>query len=179
MSAAGESGALTSPLPPTTRLVVFVYAAAAVALLPWSVLLATRLPTRHLSAHWDIAWSGFDVALAATLAWVAVSAWRRSFWLEGAASAAAALLLCDVWFDLLTAATGRELAIAAVEAALVELPLALVCVQIARRAERNWLERVGASVYGPAKGRRQALERQSEQGEIACASAGSASPPSC
>ena len=161
------------------RLVTALYAAAAIALLPWSVLLATRLPARHLSAHWDIAWSGFDIALAATLASVAVSAWRHSPWLEGAASAAAALLLCDVWFDLLTAATSRELVVAAVEAALVELPMALVCVQIARRAERHWLERVGVSGHRPAGGRVQTLDRQSEQGEIACASAGSASPPSC
>ncbi|MBX5473937.1 MAG: MerR family transcriptional regulator [Thermoleophilia bacterium] len=71
------------------------------------------------------------------------------------------------------------LAIVAVEAALVELPLALACLQIARRAERHRLERVGASAQRPARGRRQALERQSEQGGIACVSAGSASPPSC
>jgi len=167
------------PLLLSRRLVVAMYATAAVLLLPWSVLLATRLPARHLSAHWDIAWGGFDVALAATLASVAVSTWRRSSWLEGAASAGAALLLCDVWFDLLTAATGRELTIAAVTAALVELPLALVCLQIARRARRYWLERAGAVEYLAARGRRQAFERQSEQGEVACASAGAAGPPSC
>lgn len=132
-------------------LVIGLYASAAVVLLPWSVLLATRLPARHLSAHWDLAWGGFDVALAATLASVALSAWRRSPWLEGAASAAAALLACDAWFDLLTAATGRELAVAAVEAALVELPMAVLCLRIARRAERSWLLRAG-SVPGPERG---------------------------
>jgi hypothetical protein len=72
--------------------VVWVFAMAALVLLPWSVLLATRLPSRHLSTHWDLAWSGFDVALAATLAAVAVCALRHSPWLEGAASAAAASL---------------------------------------------------------------------------------------
>lgn len=115
-----------------------MFAMAALVLLPWSVLLATRLPSRHLSTHWDLAWSGFDVALAATLAAVAVCALRHSPWLEGAASAAAALLICDAWFDLLTAATGKELFIAALEAALVELPMALLCLAIARRAERAW-----------------------------------------
>jgi hypothetical protein len=122
----------------TRSAVVWLFAAAALLLLPWSVLLATRLPSRHLSAHWDLAWSGFDVALAGTLAAVALCAWRGSPWLEGAASAAAALLICDAWFDLLTAATGKELVIAALEAALVEVPMALLCLLIARRAEQAW-----------------------------------------
>ena len=116
-----------------------IYAAAAVALLPWSILLAVWLPARHLSAHWDIAWSGFDVALAGTLVAVAVTAWRRSMWLEGAATAAATLLCCDAWFDLLTAATTRELVFAAVEAAFVELPLAFLCLWVARRSNAYWL----------------------------------------
>jgi hypothetical protein len=121
------------------RLVIGIYVAAALVLLPWSVLLATHLPARHLSAHWDVAWSGFDVALAATLSAVAVTAWRRSPWLEGAATAAAALLACDAWFDLLTAATVRELVVAALEAGLVELPLAILCLWVARRANAYWL----------------------------------------
>jgi hypothetical protein len=160
------------------RLVTALYAAAAILLLPWSVLLATRLPARHLSAHWDIAWTGFDIALAATLAAVAVSAWRRSPWLEGAASAAAALLLCDAWFDLLTAATGRELALAAVEAALVELPMAVLCLRLARRAERAWLAAAAAGA-GFERQHLAAAVPHPEQGAIACAPAGSASRPTC
>jgi predicted branched-subunit amino acid permease len=104
---------------------------------PWVVLLVIVLPTKHESAHWDIAWAGFDVVLAVLLLAVALTAWRRSPWLESAASAAAALLFVDAWFDVLTASSGTELSIAVVEALLVELPLALLCLLLARDGERR------------------------------------------
>jgi hypothetical protein len=52
----------------------------------------------------------FDIVLALLRVGVAVSAWRRSPWLEGAATAAATLLLVDAWFDVLTASSRSELA---------------------------------------------------------------------
>ena len=78
----------------------------------------------------------FRRRLALLLLGVAVSAWRRSPWLEGVATAAAALLVVDAWFDILTSSTHVELAIAIGEAVLVELPLAVLCVLLARDAER-------------------------------------------
>jgi hypothetical protein len=113
-----------------------VFAVAALVLVPWIVFLVRSLPSTHAAAHWDIAWAGFDVALALLLFAVAVAAWRRSPWLEGAATAAAALLLVDAWFDILTSSTHVELAVAIGEAVLVELPLALLCLLLARDAER-------------------------------------------
>jgi hypothetical protein len=68
---------------------------------------------------------------------VAAAAWRRSPWLEGAATAAATLLLVDAWFDVLTASSRSELAIAIVEAAVVELPIAVLCLLLARSVERR------------------------------------------
>ena len=111
---------------------------AAIVLVPWIILLVQALPSAHRVAHWDLAWGGFDVGLALLLLSVAVAAWRRSPWLEGAATATAALLLADAWFDTLTASTGAELALAIVEAVLVELPLALLCLLVARDAERTF-----------------------------------------
>jgi len=116
--------------------VVPLLAAAAIFLVPWVVLLVFALPSTHQSKHWDIAWGGFDVMLAAILLAVAVTAWRRSPWLESAAAAAATMLFVDAWFDVLTASTRSELVIAIVEAAVIELPLAVLCVVIARGAER-------------------------------------------
>jgi hypothetical protein len=107
---------------------------AAIALVPWTILLARMLPSAHRAAHWNIAWVGFDAALAGVLLGVAVAARRRSPWLEGAATAAAALLFVDAWFDVLTASSTQELVVAAVEAVLVEVPLAILCLVIARRA---------------------------------------------
>src|SRR5438445_13222623 len=89
--------------------VVPLFGVAAVLLVPWIVLLVYLLPSAQQVSHWDIAWSGFDVILALVLAAVALAAWRRSFWLEGAATAAATLLFVDAWFAALTASTLRVL----------------------------------------------------------------------
>jgi hypothetical protein len=114
-----------------------VFALAALVLVPWIIFLVRMLPSDHRSAHWDIAWGGFDIALALLLLSVAVAAWRRSPWLEGAATAAATLLFVDAWFDILTASTRPELIVASAEASLVELPLAALCFLVARSAERR------------------------------------------
>src|SRR6059036_3492186 len=130
-------GALTEPAgwrPP--RWVVPLFGLAALLLVPWVVLLVFALPSEHRAAHWDIAWAGFDVALALLLLMVAVAARRRSPWLEGAATATATLLVVDAWFDVLTSSTRAELVLAVLEAALVELPLAALCLLLARDAER-------------------------------------------
>lgn len=118
------------------RWVAPVFAVAAVCLLPWIVLLVRVLPATQRAAHWDVAWAGFDAGMALVLLGVAAAAWRRSPWLEGAAAAAATLLVVDAWFDVLTSPTRGELVLALAEAMLVELPLAALCALIARDAER-------------------------------------------
>jgi hypothetical protein len=118
------------------RWVVPLFALAGIVLVPWILIVIRSLPSTHAAAHWDIAWAGFDLALALLLLGVAVAAWRRSPWLEGAASAAAALLAVDAWFDVLTSSSHVELAVAIGEAALVELPLAVLLVLLVRDAER-------------------------------------------
>jgi len=118
------------------RWVVPLFALSGIVLVPWIVFLVRSLPSTHAAAHWDIAWGGFDVGLALLLLGVAIAAWRRSPWLEGAATAGAALLVVDAWFDILTSSTHVELGVAIGEAALMELPLAVLCLVIARDAER-------------------------------------------
>ncbi len=100
LSAATDAEAASPWHPP--RWVVPLFGLAALLLVPWVVLLVAALPSAHRAAHWDIAWAGFDVWLALLLLTVAVAAWRRSPWLEGAATATATLLFVDAWFDLLT-----------------------------------------------------------------------------
>lgn len=118
------------------RWVVPLFSLAAIVLVPWILFLVRSLPSTHAAAHWDIAWAGFDLGLALLLLGVAVAAWRRSPWLEGAATAAAALLAVDAWFDVLTSSSNVERLVAIGEAVLVELPLAVVLVLLARDAER-------------------------------------------
>src|SRR5919201_2296924 len=130
--------------------VVPLFALASALLVPWVVLLVVDLPSTHRSVHWDIAWAGFDVMLVLLLLAVTVSAWRRSPWLEGAATEASTLLFIDCWFDVLTSSTQTELVVALVEAVFVELPLALVCLLLARAAERH-LARDGARASTPPR----------------------------
>lgn len=134
---------------PTPRWVAPLFAFLGVCLVPWTVWIAYELPQRHLARHWDVAWGGFDVMLALLLFAVALAAWRRSPWLEGAATATATLLFVDAWFDVLTSSTRTELVVAVLEAALVELPLAVFCLLLARRAERQ-VQR-GATATRPAE----------------------------
>ena len=47
----------------------------AVALVPWTLYLTFTLPSRHVTFHYDLAWVGFDVALAASFA---ATAWAAS-----------------------------------------------------------------------------------------------------
>jgi hypothetical protein len=118
------------------RWVIPLFSLAGLVLVPWILFLIRSLPSTHAAAHWDIAWAGFDLALAFLLLGVAVAAWRRSPWLEGAATAAAALLAADAWFDVLTSSTSVERLVAIAEAGLVELPLVLLLLLLARDAER-------------------------------------------
>jgi hypothetical protein len=116
------------------------FALVALALLPWSLWLSIWLPSEHRAAHWDIAWAGFDLALAAMLGLTALGLYRRALWLPAAAAAAATLLVCDAWFDILTSRSDEGVWLAAAMAAFGEIPLAVLCILIAVRAERT-LER--------------------------------------
>jgi hypothetical protein len=120
----------------TARWVAPFFAAAAFVLVPWIVVLAASLPATHAAPHWNVTWVGFDVVLTLLLIAVAAAAWRRSPWLEGAATAAAALLLVDAWFDVTTSSRGFELGASLAEALLVELPVAILCLLLARDSKR-------------------------------------------
>jgi hypothetical protein len=143
---------------PAARWVVPLFGLTAMLLVPWVVLLVYLLPSAHRAEHWDIAWSGFDVVLALLLSTVAVAAWRGSLWFEGAATAAATLLFVDAWFDVLTSSTRVELFVAIAEAVFVELPLAFLCLLLARDAKRRLMPadpdldtRQPAGVSSPAR----------------------------
>jgi hypothetical protein len=108
----------------------------AVGLLPWTLWLTFSLPSRHVSQHYDVAWVGFDVGLAAAFAATSWAAVRGSRWTAALAAATGTMLLCDAWFDVVTSQGGVERLEAALEALLAELPLAAVCAFIVWDAER-------------------------------------------
>jgi hypothetical protein len=121
---------------PAPRWLAYAFVVCSMALLPWTVWLYQTLPSRATADNWDVAWTGFDVALAVTLLATAVGALRSSSWTQGAAASAATLLVCDGWFDVTTSRTNHELMVAVTMAALAEGPLALLCVWVARNSER-------------------------------------------
>ena len=107
----------------------------AIGLLPWTVYLSVTLPPQHQSVHWDIVWPGLDVGIALAVAATVFGLVRLSTNLPIFAAIAGTLLLCDAWFDTLTSQPGTELAWAAVEALVAELPLAAFCFWIAFDSE--------------------------------------------
>lgn len=123
---------LSQPIGGAPAWAIVVLGAAAAMLLPWTVVLTTVLPANHVARHWDIAWAGFDAGLAAVLLATVVAAIRRSAWLSGLALAAAAVLLCDAWFDVVTSAGGLDLWLAVASALVLELPLAGLCLVVSR-----------------------------------------------
>ena len=126
------------PAPPVVhgspRWAAPIFFALGLVLIPWTLWLAVSLPTRQLASHYDAAWSGFDVALAASLIATGLGLLRHATWTQSAGAAAATLLVCDAWFDVTLSAPGREQVIAAATATLVELPLAVACVVVARQS---------------------------------------------
>jgi hypothetical protein len=135
------------PLLPVERLP----GAAAVALLPWLVLL--------VACGEDIGWIVLD-ALEFTALLTADRLLRHGHRAAGPAAAVAALLLtADALVDVRTAAPGAELSTALAMALLAELPLAVACLMLACAApgdtEQGGTEWGGAVPSAPAGGRRQ------------------------
>jgi hypothetical protein len=128
------------PAPPVVprvrRWLAPLFLLAALALIPWTVYLVVSLPGRHVqSGYYDIAWGGFDLALGSVLAATGYGLLRRKLWVQSTATAAATMLVCDAWFDTLSANDSGERLLAVALALAVELPTAAVCLLIARHVE--------------------------------------------
>lgn len=113
------------------------YVVAAVLLVPWVVYLAAVLPSRQLSAHYDLAWVGFDAVLAVSLLVTGVLVVRHSPSVVLPAAGTAALLFTDAWFDVVTASHNGQRVVALVLAVVVEVPLAVLSLAVAVRVLRR------------------------------------------
>jgi hypothetical protein len=107
--------------------------AGGLAMIPWLVMLAIRLPPSARAAHWPMAWVGLDILEALGLVTTGVLIRRGNRRSSLAAAATATSLLVDAWFDVTTAATGPDLATAILIAALLELPIATLCAVLSIR----------------------------------------------
>jgi hypothetical protein len=131
------------------RVAVMVLSAAA--LVPWIGYLAVTLPHVYVARHWDVAWVGFDAVLLVLIGATAVLGYLRRQLLVLTAFAAGVLLVCDAWFDVLTA-HGSDQTWSVVTAVAVELPMAVLLIagalQVLRLvAARAWLLEPGAHAW--------------------------------
>ena len=96
-------------------------------LIPWIVYLALALPNDYLVHDWTATWVGFDLLLLGLMASTVVFGMMRRQVMLLTAFATGTLLICDAWFDLMTAGP-NDFRVAALTAALGDLPLAAVLI---------------------------------------------------
>lgn len=129
-----DTGAWDEPsTPPPWQWGAAIAAAMAAALVPWTAWLSFSLPPTALAYHWSVAWTGLDAAIAGCGITSAVLLRRRNQQASLSLVATATLMLTDSWFDVCTAAPGRDVALAVAEAVLAELPLAAAALWLAGR----------------------------------------------
>ena len=100
---------------------------AAIVLVPWIAYLGISLPHRYVAEHWDVAWVGFDAVLLVLIAATAVLGYLRRQLVAVTAFGAGVLLVCDAWFDVMTA-HGEDAWASLASALLVELPFAVLLI---------------------------------------------------
>src|SRR5258708_2010647 len=116
--------------------VLVVIVASCLILAGWIGYLAVTLPPSYRTGSWRGAWVGFDLALLASFAATGWAAWRRRQLLIISLAVLATLLLCDAWFDVVLDVRRPGFWASLTSALLVELPLAVLAILMARRLLR-------------------------------------------
>ncbi|MGH3967566.1 MAG: hypothetical protein ACRDTV_05465 [Mycobacterium sp.] len=120
-------------------------------LTPWIVYLAVALPNDYLVHNWTATWVGFDLLLLALMATTVVFGMLRRQLMLLTAFATGVLLICDAWFDLMTAGPG-EFWVSVLTASIGDLPLAVLLIAGTLRlvqvtAVRMWLIEPGTPLW--------------------------------
>jgi hypothetical protein len=106
-----------------------------IAMIPWLVYLSVTLPENYVAHNWPATWVGFDILLVVFMVATAVLGYLRRQLLLLAAFTSGVLLICDAWFDLMTAGP-KDLWLSLVTALLIEVPLAIFMIIGAQRIVR-------------------------------------------
>ncbi len=104
-------------------------------LIPWIAILSTSLPNTYTARNWSVTWVGFDALLLVSMATTAILGWQRRQLLILTAFATGVLLVCDAWFDIMTASPD-DLRVSLATAVFGELPLAAILIVGALRLLR-------------------------------------------
>jgi hypothetical protein len=122
--------------------VLVVIVVTCVLLTAWTGYLAVTLPRFYRAGSWRGAWVGFDLALLLAFATAGWAAWRRRQLLIVSLAVLATLLICDAWFDVVLDVQTPGFWEAVTSALVVELPLAVIAIMMARRLLRLTLAQV-------------------------------------
>ena len=112
-----------------------------IGLIPWMVYLGFTLPANYVAHNWPATWIGFDSLLIAFMIATGVLGWLRRQLVVLPAFTTGVLLICDAWFDVLTAGPG-QFWVSVSTAALGNLPLAVLLITGAVRILRLTLTRL-------------------------------------
>ena len=140
----------TAAAPGTRRLQWLARAlvVAGLGMIPWLVLLAIELPASTVAVHWSTAWVGLDAMETIGLLSTGTLLLRRDRRCCLAATATAALIFVDAWFDVTTSAPGPAQFAAFAMAAFIEVPVSVLCAALALRVVHSWTR---TGVAGPAQ----------------------------
>jgi hypothetical protein len=87
------------------------------------IYLAFTLPENYVAHNWPATWIGFDCVLIAFMIATAVLGWLRRELVILPGFTTGVLLICDAWFDIMTAGPG-QLWMSVVTAVLLNVPAA-------------------------------------------------------
>jgi hypothetical protein len=121
------------------------------AMIPWLVYLSVTLPENYVAHNWPATWVGFDILLVVFMVATAVLGYLRRQLLVLAAFTAGVLLICDAWFDLMTAGP-NDVRLSVITALGIEVPLAVLLITGALRIMRLtmmrfWLLKPGMRLW--------------------------------
>jgi hypothetical protein len=108
---------------------------ATIGLAPWIVYLAFSLPAKYIAHNWPVTWVGFDILLLFFIAATALLGLLRRQLLILTAFTTGVLLICDAWFDVMTASPNDRL-LSVLMAVVAEVPLAVLLMSGALRVLR-------------------------------------------
>jgi hypothetical protein len=109
---------------------------ACIVLVGWIIVLVLTLRRSFHAEHWRFAWVGFDVILLAAFAATGWAFWRGRQIVIVCLIVTGTLLCCDAWFDVVLDAGTSDVWGSVASALLVELPIAFLMFNAARRLIR-------------------------------------------
>lgn len=105
-------------------------------LVGWIIVLVFTLHRSFHSHYWRAAWVGFDIVLLFSFAATGWAFWRGRQIVIALLVVTGTLLLCDAWFDVLLDLGSSDVWGSVASAVLVELPMAFLMFNGARRLIR-------------------------------------------